>query len=217
MRHVSMDQTKQQEEYHQQNTEGNESWKNKVENFTEKFHGMDQKLNTLTNLISDQAAQAKKGKHKYESESSDSRRKKKARIHVEGQNLPQPSSSRNHDQAIEVSENISTDTSVTRPCGISDKEEENEDDTMSIPDASMLRRQIQDLCQESEGNGFNEGANDPILESISQEFTAKEDVGKPHKNSKLAGITNNLFIEKLDEQKLKNRDKTYNKPENCPR
>lgn len=97
------------------------------------------------------------------------------------------------------------------------KEEENEDDTTSIPDASVLRRQIQDLCQESEGNGFNEGANDPILESISQEFTAKEGVGKPHKNSKLAGITNNLFIEKLDEQKLKNRDKTYNKPENCPR
>ena len=36
-----MDQTEQQEEYHQQNTEGNESWKNKVEIFTEKCHGME--------------------------------------------------------------------------------------------------------------------------------------------------------------------------------
>ena len=31
--------------------EENESWKNKVENLTKKFHGMDEKLNTLTNLI----------------------------------------------------------------------------------------------------------------------------------------------------------------------
>ena len=31
--------------------EENECWKNKVENLTKKFHGMDEKLNTLTNLI----------------------------------------------------------------------------------------------------------------------------------------------------------------------
>ena len=47
---------------------------------------------------------------KYESGSSDSRGKKKGRTYVDRQNLPQPSSSRNHDQATEVSENISTDT-----------------------------------------------------------------------------------------------------------
>ena len=41
-----MDQTQEQEEYNQQKTEGNESLKNKVENFTERFHGMDEKLNT---------------------------------------------------------------------------------------------------------------------------------------------------------------------------
>ena len=102
--------------------------------------------------------------------------------------------------------------------GISDKEEENDDDTISIPDASILRRQIQDLCQEGEDKGCSEGANEPILESISQQFLVKEEVGSPLKNSKLAGIINNLFIEKLDEEKLKKLVKTYiyNKPENCP-
>ena len=109
-----MDQTEEQEEYNQQKTEGNESWENEVENLTEKLHGMDEKLNTLTNLIADIAAQAREGKCKYESGSSDSRGKKKARTYVDRQNLPQPSSSRNHEQATEASENTSTDTSVTK-------------------------------------------------------------------------------------------------------
>ena len=142
-----MDQTQEQEEYNQQKTEGNESLKNKVENFTERFHGMDGKLNTQTNLIADIAAQAREGKRKYESGSSDSRGKKKSRTYVDRQNLPQPLSSRNRDQATEVSENISTDASVTRSYDISDEEEENDDDTISIPDVSILRRQTQDLCQ----------------------------------------------------------------------
>ena len=114
MRPVLMDQTEEQEEYNQQKTEGNESWENEVENLTEKLHGMDEKLNTLTNLIADIAAQAREGKCKYESGSSDSRGKKKARTYVDRQNLPQPSSSRNHEQATEASENTSTDTSVTK-------------------------------------------------------------------------------------------------------
>ena len=165
----------------------------KAENHTEKFHGTREKLNTLTNLIADLAAQAREGKCKYESESIDSREKKNARTYIERENLPQPSSSRNHDQAMKVSENRSTDTSVTRPYGISNVEVENDNDTISIPDASILRRQIQDLCQEGEDKGFSEGENDPILEIISQEFLVKEEVGSPLKNSKVAGIINNIY------------------------
>ena len=116
---------------------------------------------------------------------------------------------------MEVCENTSIDTSVTRTYGISDKEEEIGDDIISIPDASILRRQIQDLCQEGEDKGYFGGANDPILESISQEFSVKEEVGNTLKNPKLAGIINHLFIEKMDEKKLKKLVKTYNKPENC--
>ena len=211
-----MNQTEEQEKYNQQKTEGNDILENKVENLIEKIHGMDKKLNTLTNLAGDIAAQAREWKRTYESGSSDSRGKKKSRTYVDRQNLPQSSSSRNHDKATEVSENTSTDTSVTRPYGISDEEEENDDDTISLPDASILRRQIQDLCQECEDKGYSEGADDPILESICQEFSVKEAVGSPLKNSKLEGIINNLFIEKLDEEKLKKLFKTYNKPEKCP-
>ena len=74
---------------------------------------------------------------------------------------------------MEVCENRSIDTSVTRTHGISDEEEDNDDDIISIPDASILRRQIQDLCQEGEDKGYFGAANDPILESISQEFSVK--------------------------------------------
>ena len=116
-----MDQTEEQEEYNQQKTEGNESLENKVENLAVRFHAMDKKLNTLTNLIADIAAQAREGRLNYESGSSDSRGKKKARTYVDRQNLPQPSSSRNHYQATQVSENISTDTSVPSPVALATK------------------------------------------------------------------------------------------------
>ena len=60
-----MDQTEEQEEYDQQKTEVIENLENKVQNLTEKFHGMDEKLNTLTNLIADIAVQVMEGKRKY--------------------------------------------------------------------------------------------------------------------------------------------------------
>ena len=58
----------------------------------------------------------------------------------------------------------------------------------------MLRRQIQDLCHKVEGKEYSDGANDLILEIISQECLVKKEVGSPLKNSKLAGIINNLLI-----------------------
>ena len=77
-----MDQTEEQEEYNQQKTKGNGSLENEVENLTERFHGMDEKLNTLANLIADIGAQAREAKCKYESGTSDSRGKKIARTYV---------------------------------------------------------------------------------------------------------------------------------------
>ena len=115
-----MDQTEDQDQYNQQKTEGNENLENKVQNLTEKFHGMDENLNTLTNLIANRVARARKGKRKYQSGSFDTRGKKKARTYDGRQNLPRPSPSGNHDQATEVSEIISNDTSVTRPYDFSD-------------------------------------------------------------------------------------------------
>lgn len=66
----------------------------------------------MTSLISDLAPQAREGKPKYESKSSDSIGKKKVRTYVKRQNLMLKGKiNRNHDQATEISENTSTDTS----------------------------------------------------------------------------------------------------------
>ena len=77
-----MNQTKKEDQYNQQKIEGNENLENKVQNLTDKFHGMNEKLNTQKNLIADIAAQARKRKRKYESGSSDTRGKKKSRPYV---------------------------------------------------------------------------------------------------------------------------------------
>lgn len=50
---------------------------------------------------------------------------------------------------------------------------------------------------------------------MSQEFIAKEEIGKLLQNGKLAGITNNFLIDKMEDQKLKKLIKTYNRPKNC--
>lgn len=51
---------------------------------------------------------------------------------------------------------------------------------------------------------------------MSQEFMVNEKIGGPLKSTKLAGILNSLFIEKMDMEKLKKLIKTYNKLEKCP-
>ena len=62
-------------------------------------------------------------------------------------------------------------------------EEDKEDESIRIPDASILRKQINQLCcQEYETRGATEGANDPILESIYEEFMDKKEVAGSLKN-----------------------------------
>ena len=51
----------------------------------------------------------------------------------------------------------------------------------------MLRRQIQDLCHKVKDKEYSEGANDLILEIISQEFLVKKEVGSPLKILNLQG------------------------------
>lgn len=50
---------------------------------------------------------------------------------------------------------------------------------------------------------------------MSQKFIAKEEIGKLLQNGKLAGITNNFLIDKMEDQKLKKLIKTYNRPKTC--
>ena len=55
-----------------------------------------------------------------------------------------------------------------------------------------------------------------ILDEIKQEYTVKDLVGKPFGNRKLASIANNLFLVNMEEEQLKDLNKKYNRPENCP-
>ena len=60
---------------------------------------------------------------------------------------------------------------------------DKEDASIRIPGASILRKQINQLCcQEYETKGATEVANDQILESISEEFMDKKEVAGSLKN-----------------------------------
>ena len=45
----------------------------------------------------------------------------------------------------------------------------------------------------------------------------KDLVGKPIGNRKLASVSNNLFLVNMKEEKLKDLNKKYSRPKNCPR
>ena len=55
-----------------------------------------------------------------------------------------------------------------------------------------------------------------VLDEIKQEYTAKYLVRKRIGNRKLASIANNLFLVNMEEEKLKDLNKKYSRPENCP-
>ena len=78
------------------------------------------------------------------------------------------------------------------------------------PDQGILSGQIRDLFQENQGISSIQNLTDTILDGVSQEFTVKEDIVKPVKNTKLAGSINNFFIDKIKNEKLRKLLKTYN-------
>ena len=63
-------------------------------------------------------------------------------------------------------------------------------------------------AEEEEGNH--------VLDKIKQEYTVKDLVGKPTANRELASVANNLFLVSMEEEKLKDLNKKYRRPENCP-
>ena len=79
-----------------------------------------------------------------------------------------------------------------------------------MPDQGTLSREIQNLFQENQEISSIQSLIDPILDSISQEFTVKEDIAKCVKSAKLAGGINNFFIDKIKNEKLRKLIKTYN-------
>ena len=148
-------------------------------------------------------------KRKYNDEDNEKRRKN-TRTYVEHQNLPQ--SSKRH-EVSEISEDDEA-PAATKPYGISDSEQP--DYVVSIPNQRTIKQQIQDLCGEGDNDPALDDDLDPVLDSIRKEYEAKVQLGSPLKNTKLANIVNNLYSETMEDEKLKNLLKTYNKPKNCP-
>ena len=148
-------------------------------------------------------------KHKCNDEDNEKRRKN-TRTYVEYQNLPQ--SSKRH-EVSEISEDDEI-SAATKPYSISDSEQP--DDVMSIPNQRTIKQQIQGLCGEGDNDPALDDYLDPVLDSIRKEYEAKVQLGSPLKNTKLANIVNNLYSETMEDEKLKNLLKKYNKPKNCP-
>ena len=97
----------------------------------------------------------------------------------------------------------------------SDEEMHSEEFEMHY-DQNCIDEDIRLLCsskakdrpqaEEEEGNH--------VLDEIKQEYTVKDLVGKPIGNRKLASIANNLFLVNMEEEKLKDLNKKYSRPDN---
>ena len=61
----------------------------------------------------------------------------------------------------------------------------------------------------------NKGSSEVSLKNISQEFSSKEELGKPDSDI-LSKIVNTLFIIDMEEENLKTINKKYCRPENWP-
>ena len=92
---------------------------------------------------------------------------------------------------ISVSDdNFVDNSSDMRHYGISDEEEFQEE--CIIPDQQNLAHEIQELCS-GDQNDPNIGSSEILLDNISQEFSSKEELGKPV-SEKLSKIVNTLFL-----------------------
>ena len=108
-------------------------------------------------------------------------------------------------------DNFIENSSDTKHYGISDEEEFQEE--CIIPDQQNLVDEIQELFSGDQVDP-NIGSSDVLLDNISQEFSLKEELGKPVSN-KLSKIVNELFLNYMEEEKFKTINKKYRRPENC--
>ena len=94
-------------------------------------------------------------------------------------------------------DNFIENSSDRRHYGISDEEEFQEE--CIIPDQQNLADEIQELC-----SGYQVDPNissDILLGNIAQEFSSKEQLGKPV-SDKLSKIVNSLFLIDMEKEKF---------------
>ena len=82
-----------------------------------------------------------------------------------------------------------------------------------MPDQQNLAHEIQELCSGGQDD-TSIGSSEVLLDNISQEFSSKEQLGKPV-SDKLSKIVNTLFLNDMEEEKFKTINKKYRRPENC--
>ena len=120
---------------------------------------------------------------------------KRPRTSVECQQVRARTLVESSEEQQETSHQVSDDNFVenssdTWHYGISDEEEFQEE--CIIPYQQNLAHDIQDLCS-GDQNDPNIGSSEVLLDSISQAFSSKEELGKPV-SDKLAKIVNTLFL-----------------------
>ena len=105
----------------------------------------------------------------------------------------------------------------TMPYGDSDEETESEEIEMHY-DQNCIDEDIRLLCSSKAKDRpqAEEEEENHVLDKIKQEYTVKDLVGKPNGNRKLVSIANNLFLVNIEEEKLKDLNKKYSRPKNCP-
>ena len=99
---------------------------------------------------------------------------------------------------------------------LSDSFSSNNDDNISIPDANSLDHDIADLLADQQQIEISQPkeTSEEILASREAEWSLIEDKGADI-NIKLAKITNNLFSDKMQEDKIKEKLKKHPIPNNC--
>ena len=108
-------------------------------------------------------------------------------------------------------------SSCTRPYGGSDEEMHSEEFEMHY-DQKCIDEDFRLLLCSSKAKDMpqaEEEEGNHVLDEIKQEYTVKDLVGKPIGNRKLASIANNLFLVNMEEEKLKDLNKKYCRPDNC--
>ena len=68
------------------------------------------------------------------------------------------------------------------------------------------------ICLEMQEINSNKNVSDPTVDSVLQEFTVIEEIGKPLKNTKLAGIMNNFLTDKMEDEIIGKLIKACNMP-----
>lgn len=171
------------------------SQREQMQFMTDKFEAS---FDRLTDLLSTVFQASGEGKRKADSASAGAPASKAARL-----------------SQIGSAGEIDASTSVIgrdRP----DSSSSIEDDSISIPDATSLDHDIADLLVDQPQCEIiqPDETSEEILASIEAEWSLTEDKGADI-NPKLAKITNNLFSDKLQDDKIKEKLKKHPIPKNC--